>query len=409
MSEVSILEQIINNQKAEEVARLNAIEVVESLFSELSERERDVLKRRFGLHGEGYETLENVGSLHSLTRERIRQIELGSIKRLLSLNQASENIDSLKKIINHLLEEHGGIMERSYLLDALVGFSINGDSLKEEERSKQEEIHKNHLEFLISKLLHKDFEEVKSSGKFKKSFKLKYHNLDYLEELTEEFLNKIRETQKVYKTEELLRFITGLESYQKHKDKMEIKGELDISRFLKRNHFFEEKIELIQQYKVLYSVLKALKDIEQNKFGYWGIHDSKEIKPKTINDKIYLVLKHSGKPMHFVEIAKKINEVEFDNKKAHNATVHNELILDNKYVLIGRGIYGLKEWGYKEGTVADVIKDILATNDKPLSKDEIVEKVFEKRLVKKATINLALMNKNLFEKRENKYYLKESA
>ncbi|MCU0680512.1 MAG: winged helix-turn-helix domain-containing protein, partial [Planctomycetes bacterium] len=96
--------------------------------------------------------------------------------------------------------------------------------------------------------------------------------------------------------------------------------------------------------KITYSLLQAIKNIEQNRFGHWGIAEWQEVKPKTINDKIYLILKNSGQPMHFTEIAEKINEIGFDKKKANPATVHNELILDERYVLTGRGTYALKEW-----------------------------------------------------------------
>ena len=87
--------------------------------------------------------------------------------------------------------------------------------------------------------------------------------------------------------------------------------------------------------------------------------------------------------------------------------VHNELILDNKYVLVGRGLYGLKDWGYKSGNVIDVIAEILDENDEALTREELIDKVLEKRLVKKATIILDLMNKNKFEKAESRYTLKK--
>jgi len=111
--------------------------------------------------------------------------------------------------------------------------------------------------------------------------------------------------------------------------------------------------------------------------------------------------------MHFVEIADKINKISFDNKKANPATVHNELILDSKYILVGRGLYGLKEWGYKKGTVADIITSILADSQNSLSKEEIINKVLDQRLVKKSTIILSLMNKDKFIKLDGKYKLKE--
>lgn len=103
--------------------------------------------------------------------------------------------------------------------------------------------------------------------------------------------------------------------------------------------------------------------------------------------------------MHFRKITDTINEIKFDGKKAHPATVHNELILDHdRYVLVGRGIYALKEWGYKPGVVADVITEILAQSPEPLARQEIIRRVLEKRLVKESTIILALMNKKRFKK-----------
>lgn len=403
MEKVSILDQIISNQKAEDVAKLNIIEIINNLFSELTERERDVLMRRFGLHGEGRETLEKVGGVHNLTRERIRQIEASSIKKLRELKRLESYVEILKRVISQLLEEHGGLMEREYLLDVLANFSAEGDSDKE----KSKDIHKNHLSFLIKKLLHNEFEEANNFKNFLNSYKLKYQDLAHLEELAEELFLKIKEAKKIFKTEELIDEIMKLEAYSKYKNKFDIPYSLDISNILGGN-LFEESADIINKHKVLYSLLRAAKNIDQNKFGEWGIHDSREIKPKTINDKIYLVLKNHGKPMHFEEIAERINQIEFDKKKANAATVHNELILDNKYVLVGRGLYSLKDWGYKKGTVADVIKDILIENKEHMSKDEIINKVLEKRLVKKTTVILALMNKDIFEKVDgNKYMLKD--
>jgi len=402
MDNTSILDKIMNNQKAEEIARLNAVEIVGNLLSELADREKDVLTRRFGLHGEGKETLEKVGQAHKLTRERIRQIEVSGIKKLLQLDKLEDYVDVLKKVTNQLLEEHGGLMERQYLLNALAKFSLNGDSRD----GKNELIHKSHLDFLISKLLHDQFEEVGNSELFLDFYKLKYQTIDHIEELARELVAKIESAEKIFKTEDLIGLTTKLDSYGKYKDKFDIPYSIDISGIL-RNSLFEEKADVINSNKILYSLFRALKRVEQNKFGQWGIYDWREIKPKTINDKIYLILKNHGKPMHFVEIADQINKISFDGKTANAATVHNELILDKKYVLVGRGLYGLKEWGYKEGTVADVIKDILAGAGKSLSRDEIIEKVLEKRMVKKTTIILALMNREMFEKIGDKYTLKE--
>lgn len=399
--EKSILDQIIDNHTAEEVANLNVVAIINDLFSELGDRERDVLTRRFGLHGQGKETLENIGSAHKLTRERIRQIETVGVKKLLQLKNLESYISGLKKVIYQLLEEHGGFMEKDYLINSLVKFSAAGTKNK----TADEQQHKNYLDFLISKLLRTEFSEVNNSKTLKSLFKLKYQELDHVEEICEELIEKIKEAKKIMTTGEIFDVMTQeIDSYKKHQDKlMPITNPvIDVSQVLD-NILFKEDVDLINANKALYSVLQAVKKVEQNKFGHWG-HDSwRDIKPKTINDKVYLVLKNNGKPMHFAEIADKINLIGFDGKKANPATVHNELILDKKYVLVGRGLYALKEWGYNQGTVADVIENVLLSSGESLTRDEIIKRVLEQRKVKKATIVLALMDKTKFKKEGNKY------
>ncbi|MDO8592439.1 MAG: sigma factor-like helix-turn-helix DNA-binding protein [bacterium] len=390
MENKSILDQIIDNHQAEEVARLDAVEIINNLFNELDPRERDVLARRFGLRHERRETLEEIGKIHSLTRERIRQIETLSIKRLKQRENSDNYLSGLRNVVIHLLEEHGGLMEKEYLFKNLVNLSL-GAGAKGENEAK----HKRHFSFLISRLLPDEFEEVNDSELFKESFKLKFQSLEHLEVLTLELLEKIRQAKRVLITGDLIALSKELDAYKINQAKFSQAGNLDISGVL-TNGLFSERAEVVNQNKAIYSILQAAKKIEQNKFGYWGLDDWREIRPKTINDKIYLVLKHSGKPLHFAGIADRINQVSFDGKIANAATVHNELILDGKYILVGRGLYGLREWGYQKGTVSDVIEQILTEAGRPLSREEIINKVLGQRLVKKATINLALMNREKF-------------
>ena len=398
MDNKSILGQTVANYKAEE-AELNTVMAVNNLLNEFNERERDVLTRRFGLHGQGRETLEKIGKIHKLTRERVRQIENSSIKKLKKLKNLESFISGFRKAVSKLLEEHGGLMEREYLLDNLINFSINGAEVKTEDR----EIHKSHLNFLILKLLHNEFEEVNDSMNFKKSLKLKCQDLDYLEILAEELIAKIREDKKIFMTEELIDLAKELNSFKKNQDKFNAPNNINIVNF-SNSDFFKESAGLINDNKILWTILQAASKLSQNKFGYWGIYSWREINPKTINDKIYLVLKNYGKPMHFTEIADRINQISFDRKTANAATVHNELILDDKYVLVGRGLYGLKELGYLQGAVADVIENFLTNAEELLSYKEIIDKVLEQRLVKEATIHLALMDKDRFEKVEGGKY-----
>jgi hypothetical protein len=379
--------------------KLNTNEIVKSLLGRLSKKERDIITRRFGLKDSEKETLEAVGGLHNLTRERIRQIENATIKKLREVKELKEELADLRVKTSQLLVEHGGLAEKEYLFHLLNTFSpVNYGS-------DDYEVEKNHYDFMLSRLLHDEFEEIKNSEVFKTSYKLKDGSLEHLEELARELVAGIASLKETVKTEQAISMLSKSATYGKHQEKLVVPSNIDVSSFWAKS-LFDENSELIHNNKVLYSLMIAAREVEQNKFGFWGMYDSEEIAPKTINHKIYLVLKNEGKPIHFVDIAKKINEVSFDHKTANPATVHNELILDPKYVLIGRGIYGLKEWGFKEGVVQDVIRDILAEHG-PLTKEEIINKVLENRMVKKTTINLALMNKDVFEKAGEKYQVKK--
>ena len=128
---------------------------------------------------------------------------------------------------------------------------------------------------------------------------------------------------------------------------------------------------------------------------------SSNINVKGIRDYAYLVIRRHGSPIHFKEVAELIKKL--FNKKAHVATCHNELIKDSRFVLVGRGLYALKEWGYMSGVVKDVIKKILEKNG-PLTKEQIIEKVLKERYVKENTIMVNLQNQKFFKKNKDHTY-----
>ena len=214
-------------------------------------------------------------------------------------------------------------------------------------------------------------------------------NIDSLKEVISEMVRVIEANQKPITLEELL---------TRFKNSIIIKR---IGKIFSRTSFGEATDAAID--KILESYLRSSRKIKQNLFNEWGLVSWGTVQPKKINDKIYIVLKKAGKPLHFTEIANLINETKFDEKIAFPPTVHNELILDDKYVLVGRGIYALKEWGYKPGNGADVIVDVLGEKG-PMTKDEIIEAVLDQRNVKKSTVYLSLMNSNKIKKNEQGKY-----
>ncbi|NCN22235.1 hypothetical protein GW758_01765 [Candidatus Falkowbacteria bacterium] len=347
LSEV-LLEKIIKEERNEEMARLDAVSIVNSLFSELLERERDILSRRFGLKGGKSETLEKIGNLHNLTRERVRQIESASIKKIKKLDDLEKYIALLKETINNLLEEHGGLLRKDFLLDILTVIALEINNKLEPGTKDYEDVrasYKNNFNFLITKLMSDDLDQGNIITGFNPSIKIKERELNFFEEIAKDLMKKVESMKKTLKTDELIETVKELDAYAKYQEvlsKVKDTG-ADITRIFK-SKIFPDKAEIMNSNKMLYSLIQAVKNLEQNKFGEWGLANSGEIKPKTVNDKIYLILKHNGKPLHFIEIADKINEVAFDKKKANAATVHNELILDDRYCLTSRGTYGLKEW-----------------------------------------------------------------
>jgi hypothetical protein len=153
---------------------------------------------------------------------------------------------------------------------------------------------------------------------------------------------------------------------------------------------------------VLLSYLEISKNIQKNSDGLYGMKDWPEINPKGIKDKAYLVFKKTGKPLHFTDVAKLING-------SLTQTVHNELIRDVRFVLVGRGIYALSEWGYEPGQVKDILVKILKDSKRPLTKDEVLNQVLKQRMVKENTVFLNLGNKNYFQRNsEGRYKVRES-
>jgi DNA-directed RNA polymerase delta subunit len=336
----NILQEILKEKKEKELIRLNAVEIVNALFNDLEERERDILSRRFSLGKDGRQTLEEIGGLYNLTRERVRQIERASLKKLKEIEGLDKQLSDIKEVVSRLLEDHGGIMEREFLLDVLTVMSSKLD--KKEDLDKDS--YKKYLEFMLSSLLDDHVEKVDDSNKFTSFFKFKDQAINYLEEMVDELKNKLEDLKKTMRFEDLVSVLKDLKSFSSYKDKILRKNDdLDLKEIYKED-VFPEWGDIIDKHKPLYSFMQAVKDVNPNKFGDWGKDDWSDVKPRRIADKIYLILKNKKNPMHFSKITEEINNIGFDDRKVNSGSVHNELILDDRYILTGRGTYGLKEW-----------------------------------------------------------------
>ena len=64
-------------------------DIVDRWVCELSEKQREVVERRFGLHGYRRETLERIGEEIGVTRERVRQIQLEALRNLRAMMESN--------------------------------------------------------------------------------------------------------------------------------------------------------------------------------------------------------------------------------------------------------------------------------------------------------------------------------
>jgi len=378
----SILDKVMASKQVQDASQFIPSEFVLKLLKNLNSKEKDILTKRFGLDGNSKKTLEQIGKDFEITRERIRQVQMAAIKKIKEMQDLKEEVEDIENLINRILEENGGLMEENKLLDKLLGYSESNAA------------NKSAVLFILEHLLEDGIEKVNKNEHVLSGWKI---NVLPQEKIIEslETLHQIIEAEK--RLFSIAKLADKFRQHQYYQDNKQIfyPDLLRDKQNGNQNGNFKKALE---------SYLHISNKIDKNIMDEWGLNSWPTIKPKRMSDKVYMILRKEEKPLHFKEIADYINKANFDFKVAHPATIHNELILNDKFVLIGRGIYALKEWGYNPGTVAEVIMEILKTSDNPLSKDDIINKVLENRMVKKSTINLALTDKNRFKKHSNNTY-----
>jgi len=311
------------------------------------EREREIVARRFGLY-DRKETLEQIGELLGITRERVRQLEKVVVARLKNAAAAGNlsQINDVERNILSLLAQNSNVMRISELAALMTK---NGD------KTDQSRI------FFLSELA-PNICVIEESDYYYSAIGIKsVHDGKKIRES----VNHIVETIKKIGHPTTIEKITEASGYE---DTSDVAALASISKYL---------AELNNQ---------------------WGLTKWPMVNPKNIRDKIYVILHEKGSHMHFNEIAEAIRESEFKRKDVTTQAIHNELIKDKRFVLIGRGIYALQEWGYKKGTVADMITEVLNDAGEPLHRDEIVNRVLKLRHVKETTILLNLQGKSQFKR-----------
>ena len=365
----SILDKIITTQQFSRKEHFRPQEILAEILKALSKREAQVLVRRFGLPDKDKETLESVGKSFNITRERVRQVEklvVGKIKKAPKLQQV---LQPLKEVIMETIEAEGGAVTEKRLLQLLA-------------EGAGQDMPRHTMRFFLSELLNDVVSPIGyNDNDFNEGWLLHNASLEALRKILQSAFTILEQAGKPLSDEAL------------------VKKMLEVGAVTPLN-------EPADNQKVLLALLETGKVIKRNPYGEWGLASWDTITPKRMGDKIYLVLKKADKPLHFRQITQLINDQQFDHKQAHAPTVHNELILDKRYVLVGRGIYALREWGFEPGVVAEVLAKILQEAGGPLTREDLLQRLQKQRMVQPGTVYLALTNKQLFSRTaDGKYQL----
>jgi hypothetical protein len=329
--------------------------LVKKLLSAAPERAREVLTRRFGLGADSErETLESIGDRTGITRERVRQIEAAGLDVIRSSKAFKEASNAFSEIVRYI-DSLGAIVSEDMLLSLLgkdektrnrFRFFLMLDASFFRERETKDFLARWHVDHATAKRIHDALSKLYVS--------LSDNEVMSEGELMDHFLEELKDVNDAYKNEEVLKRWLALS-----------------------------------------------KHIGNNPLAEWGRATAPAIRIKGVRDYAYLAIKRHGAPMHFSEVAKAIGSL--FSKKAHIATTHNELIKDPRFVLVGRGLYALTEWGYTPGVVRDVIRETLEKTG-PLKKDEIIKHVKKARFVKDNTILVNLNDSRYFKRLKDGRY-----
>lgn len=351
--------------------------LVGGLMENLGAKQKLVLSSRFGVSGRAPLTLEAIGKTLNITRERVRQIEADALN-ILKKNQKSQAMNELISEVAEVVAEKGGVVRADVLADAVFEKYFG--------RKTKDAKEKYLLEILFSVI---GLKKIKGNKEFEDVWTAKDFDIKRFRSVVGAIEKLFDESKQVLSEVDFLKKIDTRYLRDTEENKLPASAEA-----------LADKPERIINF------LEVSKKFGKNIFGQWGKAKWPLIRPRGVREKATLVLLNRKKPLHFREIAGLIEKMGLSDKKVHPQTVHNELIRDKRFVLVGRGTYALREWGYEEGTVKDIIVSLIKSAGGFLKKDQIVSNVLKKRKVKKATIDVNLSDRKVFQKTSGGFKLK---
>lgn len=289
-------------------------------------------------------TLAAIGDGYSLTRERVRQIEKAALDNIRLFFNDGDPLKFVQFVISNMKKFNGVRGEDSLLAD--LGCSKADGS---------------YVKFLLE-----------ASGKFNYKIEDKhFNNYWYLD---------------AQANNKALEFISNLKNYLKNNR---------VAGYRPNTAFDVNYVSISRSFAY-------------SPFNDFGLASWSEIYPQNAREWAYLVLKKEKRPLHFNELASLVDGLKKANKKTNAQTVHNELIKDDRFVLVGRGTYGLRELGLLPGTAKEVLAHFFKKHG-PMKSHEVLKLVSQERTFKENTLLLNLQNRKHFQRLDDgRYTVKEA-
>ena len=321
---------------------------LQRFLDELLPRPRSIIKRRYGIGTASGVTLEAIGKREGITRERVRQIENDAIRRL-KKSPSFATLAEYEKTALDALDQNGGLVAEHTVL-TMPEFRAVGD--------------KNLLLFFF------DLVNGVTRRKADDLFYARWHTaavpVEKIEAALATFVGELAKSRTTLSETEARARLIG---------------------------YLKNECEPYAREALAETYLGLTHAIAKNSWGEVGHKESPFVRPRGMREGAFVILSRVHSPLHFREIASRIGE--FLGRSVHVQTVHNELIKDPRFVLVGRGLYALREWGYEPGFIRDVLVRLLRERG-TMTRDAILAEVSHVRQVKQSTVVINLQNKKLF-------------
>ncbi len=343
---------------------------LKDIFSDLDNREKEILLRRYGLLDDE-ETLAEIGQDYNLSRERIRQIQFQALKKIENFLQKHSSWNRFLEETKEFLKPLGIKKEIKFHQEIKENFKLSDNDLR---------IYR--FLCLFSK-------------------KIYYSPTD------ENFYSFYAANEKLYNLARhcLKRIYFSLAEHEGFYPEAKFMS-LVIKEF--KYHFHHQP-----NFEELIDFLTILKKLAKNPFGFWGFVDHRFIAPRSLRDKIYFILKLENKPLHYLEIYRKLNQLQKIEdelipiswrKNYRPNLIKNELIRNDFFSFLGKGVYGLQEWGLTPGSAKDLILEFLKKK-KIIHQEELWHLISSLRPIKKNSFLIYLKEMSLKNKIKIKDYL----